>query len=144
MALLVTSEQQFLKLLGPNHYSFIDGNGGMAWDVTDLWRLTKDFPKQKKPLADFNDIIVRWMNFGGKRNDKDEMIVPFNVAHFERIRNAELSYPILVIKDKKIHPNIRVADGMHRLMKSYLSNASTILTVEINQMPEPDIIYRKK
>lgn len=82
-------------------------------------------------------MVVRKMTEG-------EIIVPFDISHFERIRNASLTYPILQITDKQFNTRVRVADGMHRLMKCYLSNVELIRVVEISKMPEPDVIYRKK
>ena len=144
MALLVTNENEFNKHLREYHYSIQDERGNlMAWEVPKLWELTKGFQHKKVELQTYQDLITKWMNFGGKKNDRGQMIVPFDVSHFERIRNARLEFPILVINDKTIHRNYRVADGMHRLMKCYLANIPNILIVEITKMPEPDMVCKK-
>ena len=138
MTYIAKTEDEFLSKLTDNTYSIEKSDGSqLAWDVPTLWRIANTLKPQVKPLKDFTDIITRWINYGGKRDANGRIIVPFDIEHFERIREADLGYPIITISDPFIHYNLRVADGMHRLMKCYLSNIDEIKTVCITKMPPP-------
>jgi len=53
------------------------------------------------------------------------------LCHFERIYNADLSYPIIINEKNKI------IDGWHRIIKAKCLDIKTIKCVRI-KMPDPD------
>lgn len=144
MTTFVKNESDFLSKLSVNSYSIERQDGSLlGWDVPLLWKMTENEKPIQRSLSEFSDIIKRWIKYGGTENDKGQFIVPFDINHFERIRSADLDYPILTITDPLVHHNLRVADGMHRLMKCYLANITTIRTVNIKHMPPPTIAMLK-
>jgi hypothetical protein len=56
------------------------------------------------------------------------------MEHSQLIKDADLSFPIIV------DPSGRVMDGMHRVCKALMLGNETILTVQLNELPEPDFI----
>lgn len=56
------------------------------------------------------------------------------VEHIRLIREADLSYPIILSSDG------RIMDGMHRVMKAVLEEREGIRAVQFDEDPEPDYV----
>lgn len=65
-----------------------------------------------------------------------QFLWPHNAdTHFERIKLADLQYPILMHQD-------RVIDGMHRIVKAYLLGIKQLPTRHLKCMPGPEKIKK--
>lgn len=140
MAKTVKTMREFDALLTASSYSrqFEDGHYA-GWHTKRLWRLAEAERVITPKLSQFQSIVDKWMNFNSTVEPDGRVVVPFDVDHFLRIRNAQLKYPILVESNGQW-----VMDGMHRLMKCYLANIDTIRAVQFAVTPEPDVVYYPK
>jgi hypothetical protein len=103
-----------------NYYS--DDNG--RWLVQTLWEAAKDLPVHKvsvrpllKELHDLKELLT----------DPDT-----HDEEMERVKNADLSYPIILT------PDGHICDGCHRTLKVYLSGHKMINAVQLQEMPPAD------
>jgi len=94
--------------------------GKNKWYVTRLFELSKDFEVMDIPLDHMN------MYYEYKNLTLREL-----AGHAVAIRDADLSFPIILDEDGEI------MDGRHRLMKSIILEKETIKAVrfKINPMP---------
>lgn len=111
------------------HYYFRPSEDGFdAWDIDHLVEASRDFPKVEVPLSSIDEIdSIYW--FG---EDGSAPTVRILVRHMQLVRNANLSYPIIIGADG------RVMDGMHRIAKALLEDHATVLSVKFDVQPEPD------
>ena len=101
-------------------------------DVFHLFYLT-NFNKPKKMSL---EKIIRSAYIGDKDLSTFETIKLWDNTtvktlkkypeHMERIKLADLSYPIILFKTKN---KLRLCDGLHRIIKSYLNNLKTIKVI---------------
>lgn len=100
------------------------------WDVRKLLRLAQDLPVIDVPLRDIRELDESyWFDA------TDQPATCRAVAdHMRLVETADLSYPILLCAEG------RVMDGMHRVVKAYLSGHSTIAARQLRETPSPDHI----
>lgn len=126
-----------------------------TWYVEDLWRAGDRLPVQAMALSKFEPYVDHWLNDKGpKQRYKDatgekRLTVATFVRcriegwferggnHLERVRNADLDFPILFT------PEWQLIDGYHRFVKAYLSGESVIRFKQFKQMPKPNRIGKK-
>lgn len=124
---------------GEHSYSRENSDGTFAgWNVKRLWQLSKALPVENKPIQAFQEAIDKWISFESVEQPDGRMTANIDIEHFYRIKRASLKYPIILDMDG------RIMDGMHRLMKTYLSDRPIILVVQFTKTPDPDIVYIPK
>ncbi len=119
---------------GPNirpQYHFRRVNGQThIWDVRKLIALVSDRPVFDLPLDQIGEIDeTYWFDGTGP--------VPTCRAvldHMRLVEAADLQWPILLC------PNLRVMDGMHRVMKAVHLGNATISARCLRELPAPDFI----
>ena len=110
-----------------------------------LWELTESLPTKVFTIQELEFIMdkERWDDSNGET----EVVVPYTPlqvinnpqaypSHQQRIANADLTYPILVV----LEPDLDVLDGVHRLLKQMLSGNTTIT----GRVIPPEILYQAK
>lgn len=114
-----------------------------------------DFPKDTKKVweldipvedLDINEITWHFELPFWNYNDIPYSVKPIDVMkykdkysiQYERIINADTSYPIDLIDDRKRTGKLLILDGLHRLAKLYLEGAST---VKVRIVPRTKIPY---
>lgn len=111
--------------------------GDIIYDVKKLWKLTKGIKPQLILVSQLEWVLNEklWSNREGL--DKDDPTPERDISamqvlnnpnlskfHVEAIRNADLSYAILLIKLK--NHKLDVIDGIHRLAKVYIQGGTFI------------------
>lgn len=94
--------------------------GNHVWSVARLIELSRDLPVMEIPLAHLNVY-----------NTYDKLTMRDMVMHMKAIRDADLSYPIILDEDGEI------MDGRHRIMKAMLLDEPTIKAVRFEENPNP-------
>ena len=97
--------------------------------IQKLWKLTENFPIEELHINTFDSIIKDWLTSEVDVTYTDKTVVKLNYDHFERIRNANLLYPIILGEDG------RVLDGMHRVLKVWFSGKNVINAVRFERDP---------
>ena len=128
----------------------------MAKDLPDfIKKYGYDFPKDTKKVweldipvedLDINEITWHFEFPFWNYNDIPYSVKPIDVMkykdkysmQYERIINADTSYPIDLIDDRKRTGKLLILDGLHRLAKLYLEGAST---VKVRIVPRTKIPY---
>ena len=90
-------------------------DGYYTWDVDDLWIAGDDLPTEIIP--------IETLKLSAMYDNLEENI--------ERVRNADLSYPIIIT------PEGFVADGMHRIIRAIFEGKEAIAAKRLIKMPEP-------
>ena len=135
----VNTLKDFDAALEERSYSRVNSDGTFAgWNVKRLWQLSKALPVENKPIQAFQEAIDKWISFDSVELPDGRMTANIDIEHFYRIKRASLKYPIILDMDG------RIMDGMHRLMKTYLSDRPIILVVQFTKTPDPDIVYIPK
>ncbi len=130
------SEDELNALLAEHSYSTETIAGIDAWDVRKLWTAAEYLPVQVAPVDKFNVAVQKWINFETEVAPDGRRIAQFDVDHFRRIKEANLAYPIILSATGNI------MDGMHRLMKCYLTGAD-VAFVQFEQTPPPELRYNR-
>jgi len=110
-----------------NHqHTYSDGEH--TWDVVDLWKAASDYAPVEMPLSEIADLDCLldshcWAD--------GPLSVREILEHGDRVRDADLSYPIILT------PRGCIADGCHRLVKALREGRRTILAVRLDLMPDP-------
>ena len=107
-------------------YAFADVNiDGVRyrWKIPDLWAQAKDFDIELVSIAELNALDSNWRFEGHCPSLRD--LLP----HVRRIIKADLSYPILLMR------NGHVLDGGHRIARAVLLGFDTIPAKRFPQMP---------
>lgn len=140
MVAIAKTKKEFDIAMAKSTYtkSYMDGRWE-GWHTKRLWELAKREPVTILSVSKFQPVIDKWMNGDSVENADGKIIVPFDTRHFLRIRNANLSFPIIVEANGRL-----IMDGYHRLMKCYLANLDIIKAVQFAVTPEPDLIYYPK
>lgn len=116
-------------------FEYEDDSGRVrTWNVYRLWKLAKALPVEERSMQDFQDKVDLWLRFTADKKG-GKTIVYLDVDHFYRIREADLDYPVILNASGTF-----IMDGMHRLMKAWLSGAKTIKVVQFPADPTPDKI----
>jgi hypothetical protein len=101
--------------------------GVLIWNVDRLVKLSRDFTRIQVPLGEIREIDeTYWSN--GKMTCREV------VEHAQLIREADLSFPIILSADGG------VMDGMHRVGKALLEEVESIDAVQFDVDPEPDYV----
>ena len=101
-----------------------------TWFIQSLVEATRDLPVVDIALHDINDCLDENAWFHGK----NEPTVRAFIEHYRRVDQADLAYPII------INPQFGVIDGLHRIVKAYVSGLTSIKAVILTELPEPDYI----
>jgi len=111
-------------------YSAPDEYGNVSyWYAQTLWRATEGVPVTPIALNSL-ELLDEVVWFGGPNNLQPTIR---NVAeHAKDIINADLSYPIIVVRGGDI------LDGAHRIARAYIEGRANIDAVIIEKYPEPD------
>jgi len=99
-----------------------------TWDVVDLWEAASHYTPTEIPLtevADLDRLLDSHCWSDGPLSVREIL------EHGDRVRDADLSYPIILT------PKGCIADGCHRLVKALRTGQETILAVRLTSMPEP-------
>lgn len=99
------------------YYDGIDG----WYSVARLIDIAKDLPRFDMPLAGMNLSDRIWA----------QCDIYDLAAHCKRVRDADLSKPILLAWDGSI------ADGRHRIIKALITGQTTIKAVRLTYQPTP-------
>jgi len=101
--------------------------GVLAWDVDRLVALSAGLPRINVPLSEIRELDEPfWFSGPG-----DIPTCRKVVAHAQLMRDADLSFPIILSADG------RVMDGMHRICRAVLDRLETITAVRFDRDPEP-------
>jgi hypothetical protein len=118
---------------------FCDGTDLHSVDVLQLYCNSWGM-KKMIPLSDIIHVIddYYWDHGTEKITPRQVLVDPVKYAdHFSRIKDADLSYPIMVYeKAEQIAPNIErrfVIDGIHRVCKACLNGNTQISVIYIPQ-----------
>ena len=101
------------------------GDSVYKWDVSDLHAAVAGLPVNEVPTDRFNLDVDAW--FG----EACEPTIRNVVNHMRRIRDADLSEPILLSAEG------HVLDGLHRLAKCLLDGIPTIRCQQLEVNPIP-------
>ena len=100
----------------------------ISFCIECLWELTKDLKSEEVST----DLLIEWMHvhywkegtpqfiFGEKNEEGEE-----EEGHYTRILKADLTYPIIILREKPRHKGFEdertdLLDGIHRLSKAIL------------------------
>lgn len=109
--LIILANQFIKKSMELQYYSDNDN----YYDVAELIEMAKSLPIEK--------IAVENLKLSTMYDDLEE--------NLNRIKNANLKYPIIIT------PDGFVADGMHRIMKAMCEGKEFVLAKRLKQMPKP-------
>lgn len=94
--------------------------GCHSWSVARLFELSKNMPILEIPLDHLNIC-----------HTYESVTIRDMIMHINAIKNADLSYPIIIDEDGEI------LDGRHRIMKAILEGANSIKAVKFDENPTP-------
>lgn len=111
------------------HFRHSDGDT-LVWDCDRLVVLAGTLPRVRVPLTDIAELDeAYWRDDGQPHMTTREL-----VEHMRLVREADLSYPIILSADG------RIMDGMHRAAKALLEGREEIDAVKFESDPEPDYV----
>lgn len=102
----------------------------LIWDCDRLVALSSELPRKTVPLSSIRELGEAYWRLDGEAHLTCGEIV----EHIRLIREADLSYPIILSSDG------RIMDGMHRVMKAVLEEREGIRAVQFDEDPEPDYV----
>jgi|SRR5580698_6619305 hypothetical protein len=112
-------------------YHFRPSPAGLrAWNVSKLVQLSRDFPREKVPLAAIRELDEPYWTTGHTQGLTCREVS----EHAQLIRDSDLAYPVILSSDG------RVMDGMHRVCKALLGGRTEIEAVRFLTDPEPDFV----
>lgn len=112
---------------GPEKHSHTVPAGRGYWLTEKLWAAAADLPARRVSIN-----AIREFEHDCWFGDRHSPTIRNVAEHSRRIRDADLSYPIILSSDG------RLFDGGHRLAKAYLTGETEILAVQFAVDPEPD------
>lgn len=112
----------------PQYHFRPSPEGLLAWDVRRLIALSAALPVEQVALDSIDEIDETWWY------DHDTPTVRSVVDHMRLVRQADISYPILLCA------NGRLMDGMHRVARALLSGRATIASKRFDATPDPDYV----
>ena len=104
-----------------------------AWDSKKVWAL-----HEAKREMDIEELIWHFdIPFWEIKDTDDYNLTPWEVikephihsAHYKKIQQADLKYPIDIMKNKG---RWLILDGLHRLMRAYIQGQKT---VQVRKIP---------
>ncbi len=110
-------------------YHFWPGESGLdAWDVHRLIELSRGLPVRRIDVSSVAELdTIHWFDGTLERPTVRKVI-----EHAQLIREANLSYPIILGQDG------RLMDGMHRVARALMDGHATVAAVRFEVDPEPD------
>ncbi len=87
------------------------------WRVPDLWEASRDLPASEVCLDHLSEVHDSWL---AHWTDPSHPLV---APEMERVRSADLSYPIL------LHPSGWLMDGYHRVARALMEGRKTLPAV---------------
>jgi len=114
----------------PQYHLKPSTHGVTAWCVTRLIQLTDSFSVIQYPLDQIKELDEDYWF-------KNESLVPTCKAvadHMKLVNKTDLIFPIILSQTGA------VMDGMHRVVKAYVQEESTIKAVQFTTDPDPDYI----
>ncbi len=109
-----------------------EGDTLLFWRVETLWRLADALPVRHLSLNE-----IYWTEDSCAYLEEDDTYLDF-AKHVKRVLDADLSFPVI------LSPDGVVMDGMHRLVKAFVSNVPTVKAVRFTRMPPPDCTERQQ
>ena len=111
-------------------YSDPDDSGTVRyWYAHTIWRAAERAPVIEVELASI-ELLDEVVWFDGPKGRQPTIR---NVAqHAEDIINADMSYPIVMVKGGEI------LDGAHRIAQAYIEGRTSIAAAVLDEYPEPD------
>ena len=100
-----------------------------TWYVKRLWLLSAALPEFDYEVSLFDGYDEDYW-FG----DRVKPTINKVIEHYNKIKNADYSYPIILSEDGLI------MDGVHRIIRAHLEGQKTIRAVRFDKNPEPDVI----
>ena len=101
------------------------GRGNKKYNLKDILSVVEDNVSVKVDVDYFKSLLHENFWFDPRK----EVTVNDVLHHMDRIKNADLKYPIVVLK----HDEPDILDGIHRLAKAVNSGVSHIDVVYITQ-----------
>ncbi len=100
------------------------------WKASTLWKLAEQMVVEDVRLDSFD-----WTNENFQCDNLSNPPLWRDIGdHAKRIMKADLQYPII------LSAKGNVMDGMHRILKAYISDMPTIKAVRFKEDPPPDMI----
>lgn len=106
------------------------GKDVLIWDCHRLVELSADLPREMMPVESIRELDEPYWG----AEDGAGMTCREVVEHMRLVRDADLSFPIILSADG------RVMDGMHRVAKAVLEGRDEIEAVRFIDDPEPDYV----
>lgn len=100
-----------------------------VYDVVKLWRLSKNLPTFEIPAGDFDQFLGRLTAW----TDGAPVHSLLEGEHGQRVREADISYPILV---RFIDGKMFMVDGYHRMMRARLDDEPFIQARDVSAILE--------
>jgi hypothetical protein len=124
---LLDKLDEFIHTYDTHIFSIDDFNG----DVFKLWFLTQNIEYENIDLSElikklFKKTDIRKIKFWNKILIDDIKEFP---NEYERMKNSDLSFPIIVFKNKN---DYTILDGFHRLIKAYRYDYKKIKVKYVN------------
>lgn len=122
--------------MDPRIFSYEADGKTYEWEVRRLWRLASRLPAKFVEIKTFQKQLDLWIGYNSYIDKNNVTVTPLPIEEFERIRKADLAYPIIVNAS-----GLYIMDGMHRLVKTWLSGGERIRVCQFTVDPEPDRVY---
>lgn len=121
------NEQRTTRIAG----RVVHGNTPHIWDVERLWQLAQGLEIVEVSIDDLSefDSDEPWYGHGA-----DTPTCRSVATHAKKIRNADLTCPIVLSSDNQ------VLDGMHRVAKAWLLGLKTVSAVRFGEPVDPDFV----
>jgi hypothetical protein len=115
-----------------SHTILVDGKKH-TWYAKRLWSLAAALPEFEYEVAQFDGYDQDYW-FG----DRVKPTINKVIEHYNRIQNADYSYPIIISESGLI------MDGVHRILRAHIEGRKTVRAVRFERNPEPDLIREHK
>ena len=103
---------------------YIEAISGRVWEDETLWCACAGEPVWY-PIADLNTKMKRF----------PDQTIEAQVMHYKRIKDADMSFPIILC-------NGVIVDGVHRVVKAMAEDISHIKAYILQKMPPADRIEK--
>ena len=102
-------------------FGYSNGESEVIWDVKDIWKAAENVKIINIDIKHFNDLI-------------DRVQLKYDDDDWERVKEANIDYPVIVGKLKK---GYTVIDGFHRLAKHRNLKHNLVPVKVLDRMPDP-------
>ena len=104
-------------------FSYEHNGSEVTWDIRDIWRATKSLPAVSIQVKDL-------------KKQYDKVAKDYEEDDYERIKEADLTYPIIISKPVGDSKQL-IVDGHHRIGKCLEEKIPSIKAKYIKKMPRP-------